>query len=593
MNSSTLSNTSQANIRSSESGRPLRGWSLVAILVGLGLGLFLAALDQTIVATALPTIVGELHGFSRYAWVATAYLLTIATVIPIVGKLSDQFGRKWFLVIGIVLFLLGSALCGRSQTMTQLIFFRGFQGIGAGCLTPLVSTLLGDIFPPAERGRWQGMFVGIAAIASIVGPLVGGLITDHTTWRWIFYINLPLGILTLIAIITWLPASISVRSSRFRGWAAIRRIDVAGALSAAAAGICLLLGLTWGGTTYPWASVQVMGLLIAAGLLYAVFFFIERKVSEPLLPLDLLGNQIFASGSLLALTYGFVSFGVIFYSPLFIQAGLGQASISSTAALTPLLLGVTGGALVAGWLVAKFKRYQIFTIMGALILLGGAVLLTTLGTATALFTVTITTIVMDVGFGVINNIFMVAVQNAIPRERLGVGTGAITYLRTTGQTLGTAILGTLLINVSASRLPSSLPEAAHTLPSSILAQATNQQVLADPGKQQQMVLAATQALTAQVPAGPAHAQQVAQLSAQISHLFAQIFAAGRQALAAGLHMGFLVLLGVSIAMLLLTLLLKDVPLRERTPGAKDSQAPGAADSAREGNLEVAESNEIA
>src|SRR5215469_3711110 len=308
--------------------RPLRGRSLVAVMVSLGLGFFLAALDQTIVATALPTIVGDLQGWSLYAWVATAYLLAIATVIPIVGKLSDQFGRKWFLVMGIVLFLLGSALCGTSQTMTQLIFFRGFQGIGAGCLTPLVSTLLGDIFPPAERGRWQGVFVGIAAIASIVGPLVGGLITDHTTWRWIFYINLLPGILALMAIIAWLPASISIRSSRSRGWAAIRHIDAAGALSATAATICLLLGLTWGGTTYPWASVQVVGLLIAAGLLYIVFFLVERKVSEPILPLDLLRNQIFAVGSLLALTFGFASFGIIFYSPLFIQAVLGQASIS-------------------------------------------------------------------------------------------------------------------------------------------------------------------------------------------------------------------------------------------------------------------------
>ena len=498
--------------------KQLRGWSLVAVMVGLSLGLFLSALDQTIVATALPTIVGELHGFSSYAWVATAYLLALATVIPIVGKLSDQFGRKWFLVLGIVLFLLGSALSGASQTMAQLILFRSFQGIGAGCITPLVSTLLGDLFPPAERGRWQGMFVGIAAIAAIAGPLAGGLITAHTTWRWIFYINLPFGILALIAIIAWLPTSISVRSSHLRGWAAIRRVDVAGALSATAASICLLLGLTWGGTTYPWASGQVMGLLIAAALLYVVFLFIERKVAEPLLPLDLLRNQVFASGSLLALAYGFVTFGVIFYSPLFIQAVLGQASISSTAALTPLLLGLTAGSIVTGVLVAKFKHYQALSVLGALILLGGALILTTLGTTSTLLMMTIATSIMGVGCGVVSNIFMLAAQNAIPRERLGVGTAAVTYLRTTGQTLGTTILGTLVVNGTISQ---------------------------------------------------------------------------RQTLAAGLHMVFLVLLGVSIAMLLLTLLLKDVPLRERTPGAKDSQVPGEADSMRKGNVEVAESNKTA
>ena len=511
-------------------------------MIGLFLSFFLAALDQTIVATALPKIVGELHGFSLYAWVATAYLLATATVIPIVGKLSDQFGRKWFLVGGIVLFLAGSALSGTSQTITQLILFRGLQGIGAGCVTPLVSTLLGDIFSPLERGRWQGVFVGLAAIAAIIGPLVGGLITDHTTWRWIFYVNLPIGVLALLAIIAWLPASISLRSSRLRGWAAIRRIDVPGALSAAAATICLLLGLSWGGGTYPWASAQVIGVLAAAVVLYTTFFIIERKVSEPILPLDLLRNQVFAAGSLLALAFGFVFLGIVFYLPLFIQAVLGQTSTSSAAALTPLLLAVTGGALLTGWLVSKIGRYQLLSVIGAVILTGGTVLLTTLGTMTALGFVTITMIVMGVGFGVINNIFTLAVQNAVPAGRLGVGTGAINYLRVTGQTVGTAILAAVVVNASSSKLASYLPAAARRLPSSVLAQATN--------------------------------QQVAQLSAQISHLFAQIFAAGRLALAGGLHAGFFVLVGVSVAMFILTLFLKDVPLR--TSGREKSGGPMAA-----------------
>jgi EmrB/QacA subfamily drug resistance transporter len=496
MHSSTSTNTTQSH--NSKSGERLRGGSLVTVMIGLALSLFLAALDQTIVATALPTIVGELHGFRSYAWVATAYLLAIASIIPIVGKLSDQFGRKWFLVAGILLFLLGSIFCGTAQTMTQLIFFRAFQGIGAGCLTSLVSTLLGDIFPPSERGRWQGLFVGIAAIASIVGPLAGGLITDRLTWRWIFYINLPFGVLALGAIIVWLPVSISVRSSHVQGRSALRRIDVAGAFCSAAATICLLLGLTWGGSTYPWASLQVMGLFVATALLLLIFFFIERQVAEPLLPLDLLSNQIFAAGSLLSLAYGFASFGIIFYLPLFIQAVLAQASISSTAALTPLLLGLTAGSIVTGWLVAKFKRYQALTIIGAVIQLGGAALLVLLGVTAPLVMVTITAVVMGVGFGVVNNTFMLAVQNAIPCERLGVGTGAIAYLRTIGQTVGTAILGVVLSNAATKQLSAALPVAE------------------------------------------------------------------RQALANGLHVGFLIVLGVCVAMLLLALLLKDVPLREST-----------------------------
>jgi EmrB/QacA subfamily drug resistance transporter len=562
--------------------RRLQGWGLVTVMIGMFLSIFLAALDQTIVATALPKIVGELHGFSSYAWVATTYLLATATVIPIVGKLSDQFGRKWFLVGGIVLFLVGSALSGTSQTMTQLILFRGLQGIGAGCLTPMVSTLLGDIFSPAERGRWQGMFVAIGAVASIIGPLVGGLITDHTTWRWIFYVNLPFGVLALLAVIVWLPASIALRSSRFRGWAAIRRIDVPGALSAAAATICLLLGLSWGGSSYPWASAQVLGVLIAAGVLYLVFFFIERKVSEPILPLDLLRNQVFTAGSLLALTTGFITLGVVFYLPLFIQAVLGQTSTSSSAALTPLLLGVTGGALLIGWLVAKLKRYQVFALIGAVILACGSVLLTMLSTTSPLLAVTMAMIVIGLGIGVINNVFTTAVQNAVPAGRLGVGTGAINYLRVTGQTVGTAVLGALVVNAFSSKLTSYLPVAARRLPSSLLSLATNQQVLVDPGKQHQIVQAAVQQAVAKVPAGPSHAQQVASVTSQIPHLFAQIFSAGRQALADGLHAGFFVLVGVSIVMFILALLLKDVPLRERVLGAGGSQASAAEDSAREG-----------
>ena len=347
-----------------------------------------------------------------------------------------------------------------------------------------------------------------------------------------------------------------------------------GALIAAAATICLLLGLSWGGNTYPWASAQVIGVLIAAGVLYFVFFLTERKVSEPILPLDLLRNQVFAAGVLLALTFGFVFFGVVFYLPLFIQAALGQTSTSSAAALTPLLLAFTVSAILTGWLVSKIGRYQLLSVIGAVILTGGIVLLTTMGITTALGFVTITMIVVGVGVGVINNIFTLAVQNAVPAGRLGVGTGAINYLRVTGQTVGTAILATLVVNGSSSKLASYLPAAAHTLPSSVLAQAANQQVLVDPGKQHQVVQAAVQQAAARVPAGPAYAQQVTQLSAQVSHLFAQIFAAGRLALADGLHMAFLVLVGVSVAMFLLALFLKDVPLRKTAPGTPET--PGEA-----------------
>ncbi|WP_322480818.1 MFS transporter [Thermogemmatispora sp.] len=377
--------------------RRLQGKGLALVMVGLALVYFLAALDQTVVATALPPIVGELHGFSSYAWVGTAYLLTMTTMIPLVGKLSDQFGRKWLLVAGIVLFLWGSILAGLAQTMLQLILFRGFQGLGAGALTALASTLLGDLFSPAERGRWQGLFIAIGTIAAIVGPLTGGAITEHTSWRWIFYLNLPLGIVALACIAIWLPASISARATRVQGWAGLRRLDLPGSLTAAAATVCLLLGLSWGGETYPWASVQVIGLLVAAALLFAFFFLVERWAAEPLLPLSLLHNGIFTNALCLAFAYGFIFFGILYYSPLFIQAVLGQTSLSSSAALTPLLLGVTVGSISGGLLVSRLGRYRIVSLAGALILLAGAALLATLGMASALWSVILTTVVIGVG----------------------------------------------------------------------------------------------------------------------------------------------------------------------------------------------------
>jgi len=571
-----MKETMNTSLSSSElqpsTGRRLHGWGLATVMTGLLLSLLLSSLDQTIVSTALPTIVGELHGFSLYAWVATAYLLASTTINPIVGKLSDQFGRKWFLCGGIVLFLLGSALSGLSQTITQLICFRGLQGMGAGCMTPLVSALIGDIFPPAERGRWQGLIASISALAAIIGPAVGGMITDHTTWRWIFYVNLPIGLLAVIALLAWLPVSISERSSSARGWAAIGRIDGVGALTSATATICLLLGLSWGGNTAPWASPQVIGILAAAGLLYLAFFFVERNVREPILPLDLLRNQVFTVGALLSLGFGFVLFGMIYYLPLFIQAVIGQTSLSSSAALTPLMLANTGGAILAGALVAKLGRYRALSLIGTGILTCGSLLLTTMMMTTPLVVVTITMGIVGMGIGVVLPLITLAVQNALPAGRLGVGTSAITYLRTTGATIGTAVLATLVVNVSAIRLPAYLPAAARTLSPVVLAQATYQQILGDPSKQNQVVQAAIQAGARQVPAGPAHAQQVSALAAQLSHLFTQIFTAGRLSLADGLHMAFLVMVGVSVAMFVLTLFLKDVALRKTAPGVPEAQA---------------------
>jgi EmrB/QacA subfamily drug resistance transporter len=543
---------SQGFVAPSGTPQRLRGWSLASVLIGLMLTLLLAALDQTIVGTALPKIISELQGADLYIWPTTAYLLASTTMIPIVGKLSDQFGRKWFLVAGVLVFLLGSALSGASQTMFQLIAFRAFQGLGGGVLLSLVFTLVGDIFSPAERARWQGLFTAVFAIASVIGPAVGGTITDHFTWRWVFYVNLPIGALALAALVIWLPANISVRSTRVTGWAAVRRIDFLGAVTAAAATICLLLGLTWGGNhTYDWASPQVLGTLAAAVALFVAFFFAERYALEPILPLDLFRNQVFAVGALLALAVGMALFAVVIYLPLFIQGVLGQTATNSGAVVTPLTLTMAAGAAIVGQIVSRVGRYQFAAIVGSLVLLGGVFLLTRMTISTGLPEVTRDMIVIGLGLGMIQPVMTLAVQNAIPRSRLGVGTGAVTYLRSTGSTLGVAVVGAVEYNAYVNELARRFPAAAKpfaaqlapdklqqillspSLSHLVQARATQQAVqqavpravsqevpqIVHQAVQQALAKALPPAIaqaTANVPPGPQHAQQVAAITQQVT-----------------------------------------------------------------------------
>ena len=575
----------------------LRGIALAGVLASLVLSLLLAALDQSIVSTALPHIITDLHGgYDQLSWVVTAYLLTSTTVIPIISKFSDQFGRKWFLVGGVVLFLIGSALCGTSHDLNQLIVYRGLQGFGGGAVMSQVFTLIGDIFTPAERARWQGLFTGVFVLASVIGPTLGGWITDNTTWRWIFYINLPIGAVALLLLFFQLPTHISLRSSTYRGWAAIRRIDFLGALTAAGATVCLLLGLTWGGQVYPWNSVQVIATLSAAVVLFIAFVFVERFATEPILPLDLFRNQVFAAGSALALMVGMTLFAVVIYLPLFIQAVLKQTATSSGAVITPLTLAMGVGAVVIGFVIARIGRYQFIAIIGALVMTGGIYLFSQMNTATTLFEVTRNMIIVGLGMGLLQPVMTLAVQNAIPRTRLGVGTGAVTYMRSMGSTLGVAIIGAVVNNTVTAELAKRLPAAASQLPKAVTDPATIQQVLVDPNAQhalitqvakvaeRQAVGPAVQQAIAQAsaahhipPTGPAHDQAVAaitqqvtqavtaQVTQQVTTLFNQIFEASRMALAIGIEDAFKVGLIMCGVIIVITLFLKDVPLATRAP----------------------------
>jgi EmrB/QacA subfamily drug resistance transporter len=562
-------------------GRRIHGFALVSILVALMLTLLLEALDQTVVGTALPKIVGELQGFDRYTWAVTAYLLASTTMIPIVGKLSDQFGRKWFFIAGVVIFLLGSVLSGASQTMNQLIAFRAIQGLGAGTGIALVFTVVGDIFPPAERARWQGIFSAVYGFSSVVGPTVGGWLTDHgpllgnlvtdaTRWRWVFYINLPIGIVALAALLIYLPTNISVRSSRYTGWAAVWRIDFLGAALASAATICLLLGLTWGGDqTYDWSSAQVIGTLVAAGILYIVFFIVERFASEPVLPLDLFRNQVFSAGSILSLLQGMILLGLVIYLPLYLQGVLGQSATNSGEVITPLTVSLVVGAGLSGFVVAMLKRYQAITILGAIVMSAGVYLMTRMTVSTGLPEAIIYMVVAGIGIGIFFSILTLAVQNALPRTRLGVGTGAVRYLSQLGSTLGVAIVGTVVNNTISSDIVNRLPASAvKQLTPAGLKFATNPQVLVNSTYHDTVVktaegFAVAQA-TSHIPPGPQHNQAAAAAAAQAiqqaQHLLNQVFEALKLSLAVAIQHGFVTILFFCMATIVAAFFLKDVPL---------------------------------
>jgi EmrB/QacA subfamily drug resistance transporter len=572
----TPSSTSQQIVGAQFIAPRLHGFALFSVLAALLLTLLLEALDQTVVGTALPRIIGSLQGFDRYTWAVTAYTLASITMIPIVGKLSDQFGRKWFLVAGTTIFLLGSALAGASQSMDQLIAFRVLQGLGAGIGIALVFTVVGDIFPPAERAKWQSLFGVVYGFSNLVGPTLGGWLTDHgplvgnivtdaTRWRWVFYINVPVGIVALAALLIYLPTNISERSSAYSGWAAVRRIDFLGALLAAAATICLMLGLTLGSDqSYSWSSPQVVGILLAAGIIYALFVLAERFVVEPILPLDLFRNQVFAASAALSLLQMMVLVGLVIYLPLFLQGVLEVSATYAGAAITPLTLSSVVGAALAGLMVATFKRYHAVTILGALIMTAGVFLLTRMTPSTGLLQAAIYMVIAGVGLGTFFSVLTVAAQNALPRTMLGVGTGAVRFVGQLGAVLGVAIVGTVVNQTLSSDILKRLPATtAQQLTPAGLKFATSPQALVNPAYRNTVVHTAKSFATAHIPPGPQHDQIVAAVGAQAQHLLNQVFEALRLSLAVATQHGFVTVLVFSFAAILVTFFLKDIPMTQQ------------------------------
>ncbi|HSU14755.1 MDR family MFS transporter [Longimicrobium sp.] len=425
--------------------------SVWVVFSGLLLVMLLASLDSTIVATALPTIVGEMGGVGHLAWVVTAYLLAQTIVTPLYGKLGDLYGRKRVLQSAVVIFLLGSVLCGMARSLEALIAFRALQGLGGGGLMVSSMAAVGDVIPPRERGRYQGIFGAVFGLSSVAGPLIGGFFTTNLTWRWIFYINLPLGIVAMVVLAATLPAN----PERKR-----HRIDYLGAatLAAALSGIILLTDL--GGATFPWGSPQIVGMGVASVVFLALFVWIERRAAEPVLPLRLFRNRIFTVSSAVGVVVGFAMFGSITFLPLFLQTVKGASPTGSGLQLLPVMGGMLVTSIVSGQLISRWGRYRVFPIVGTAVMSAGLFLLSRMRADTGLATASLYMLVVGMGLGMVMQVLVLAVQNSVDYEDLGVATSGATLFRSIGGSLGTAVLGAVFASRLTATLARVMPGAA-------------------------------------------------------------------------------------------------------------------------------------
>lgn len=509
-------------------------------LIGVMFAMFLASLDQTIVATAIPRIMADLDGFDRFTWISTAYIVASTSVVLITGAVSDVYGRKWLFVGAIAIFLVGSALAAFSPTMNALIVFRGVQGLGGGMIMALSFVTIADLFPPNERAKYMGIISAMFGVSSVLGPTLGGFITDQLSWEWIFLVNIPLGIPVIGLFIKLFP------NARRDG--PKRKIDVAGAVLVVFVIVPGLLGLSWGGNQYEWSDPLVAGSLIFSGIALVVFVIYETRIAEPLLPLTVFNNRIVGIALLVTFLTGFAMFGAIFFIPLLFQGVLGASPTASGSFLTPMMLGIVFGAASSGQILARTGgHYRLQGIVGVSIMASGMFLLSRVSADTTQAYALIAAVIMGFGLGTSFPLFTIAVQNGVPQQYLGVATSSTQFFRSVGGSIGLALFGSYMVRQFKDGMQDNLPtEAFETVPPQLLNQITsNPNALLNSEGSESLL----NAFSASGESGVA--------------LGDQVFGAIRESLAGAIgDVFFLAFIFVVIAVLATTLI-REVPLRKR------------------------------
>jgi len=521
--------------------RDLPRRQVILTMAAVMLAMFLSSMDSTIVSTAMPRVIADLGGFSHYTWVTTAYLVTSTAALPIVGKLTDLYGRKWIYIIGIVIFLVGSALSGISQNMTELIIFRAFQGIGGGVMMANAMIVIADLFPPQERGKYMGLIMSVFGLSAVVGPFLGGVLTDQLNWRWVFYVNIPLGIVAITFFILFFP--------KIRPAASTRKFDYMGITTLILAVVPLLLALSWGGSEYPWLSVQVIGTIVFSAIMTVLFIWAESKAEEPFIPLNLFSNSIFTIATVAVFFIGFAFMSVTALIPLFFQGVLGSTATNSGAFLTPMMLGWVLGSTISGQIMSRFGgHYRLHGLVGVAIMGMGLVLLARMGVNTSHGQAALAIAILGFGLGSSLPAFTIAVQNAVKYEIMGVATSTSVFIRAIGGTVGLAVLGSIMTSSFASHMNNTVSDEVKQVlqPGQLSSMTHNPQVLVSPEAQTQLQA------------------QFNQAGSQGAGLLQQLMEAMKHALSSALTEVFLIVLVAAGIALLITFFLKEIPLKGRT-----------------------------